>query len=52
LSQQTSFLVYCEQMGDDLCVNSLYSGLWKVARIRATSSVSCRGSYASPPARC
>src|SRR6516164_2111653 len=31
LSQQTSFLVYCEQMGDDLCVNSLYSGLWSRA---------------------
>ena len=38
-------------MGDDLCANSLYSGLWKVARIRATSlytCVSCRGSYARP----
>ena len=29
LSQQTRFLVYCEQKGDDLCVNSLYSRLWK-----------------------
>jgi hypothetical protein len=33
--KQTSFLVYCEQMGDHLCANSLHSGLCKVARIRS-----------------